>query len=49
MDFVTDIATQIYADPADRNELKRLLEKHGEVTNFECRLRHRNGSTFWVS
>ena len=49
MDTVTDIATQIYVDPANRDELKRLLEKYGQVTNFESRLRHRNGTYFWVS
>ncbi len=49
MDTITDIATQIYVDPADRDELKRLLVKYGRVTNFECRLRHRNGTFFWVS
>ncbi|MFP4398176.1 MAG: response regulator [Desulfonatronovibrio sp.] len=49
MDSITDISTQIYVDPADRDELKRLLEKYGKVTNFECRLRHRSGKYFWVS
>ncbi|EFI36320.1 PAS/PAC sensor signal transduction histidine kinase [Desulfonatronospira thiodismutans ASO3-1] len=49
MDSVTDIATQIYADPADRDKLKSMLEQYGQVTNFECRLRHRSGRIFWVS
>ncbi|WP_291321354.1 PAS domain S-box protein, partial [Desulfonatronospira sp.] len=49
MDSITDIATQIYADPADRDKLKSMLEQYGEVTNFECLLRHRSGSTIWVS
>ncbi len=49
MDSVTDIAAQVYVDPADRDEMKRLLKKYGRVTNFESRLRHRNGTYFWVS
>jgi PAS domain S-box-containing protein len=46
---VTDIATQIYVDPAQREEFKRLLELHGEVVNFESRFRRRDGSIIWVS
>ena len=49
IESITDIARQIYVDPADRNELKRLLEKHGKITNFECRLRHRSGGQIWIS
>ncbi|MCA1742713.1 MAG: PAS domain S-box protein [Desulfovibrionales bacterium] len=39
----------MYVNPADRDELKRLLEKHGKVTNLECQLRHKTGSYIWVS
>jgi len=46
---VTDIAAQIYADPADRSRFIELLEKHGAVTNMEMRMRRRDGSLFWVS
>ena len=49
MDSITDIATQIYVDPADRDRLKLMLKKYGKVINFECRLRHRSGRYFWVS
>ena len=42
---VTDIATQMYADPADREELTRQMEKQGEVLNYECRLRRRDGTS----
>ncbi|GAB6058220.1 PAS domain S-box protein [Desulfonatronum parangueonense] len=45
---VKDIAAQVYADPADRNEFKNLLEKHGEVVNHKCRFRRRDGTEFWV-
>ena len=49
MDSITDVASQIYVDPSDRDKLKRLLEKYGKVTNYECRLLHRSGRTIWVS
>ena len=49
IESVTDIAAQVYADPADRVKFMRLMEEHGEVTNHECRFRRRDGSEFWVS
>jgi len=48
MASITDIATQMYADPADRGEFMRLLE-HGEVFNHECRFRRQDGTGFWGS
>jgi PAS domain S-box-containing protein len=45
---VTDIAEQTYADPADREEFRQLLERHGEVKGLEGRLRRRDGSVFWA-
>ncbi len=44
---VMDIAAQLYADPAEREELMRLLEEHGEVFKHECRFRRRDGTEFW--
>jgi PAS domain S-box-containing protein len=46
---ITDIATQVYYDPADREEFKRLLETDGEVVNHECRMLRKDGTVFWVS
>ncbi len=46
---VTDIAKQVYLNPADREEFRLLLEKHGQVVNHECRLLRRNGTVFWAS
>ncbi|RQD58794.1 MAG: PAS domain S-box protein, partial [Desulfonatronovibrio sp. MSAO_Bac4] len=46
---ITDIASQVYADPADRIKFMRLMEKCGEVLNHECRFRRRDGTEFWVS
>ncbi|MBD3276663.1 MAG: PAS domain S-box protein, partial [Candidatus Aegiribacteria sp.] len=46
---VTDLAAQLYAHPADRDDFKRLLEEHGELANHECRFRRRDGTVFWGS
>jgi PAS domain S-box-containing protein len=47
--FITDIATQIYANPADREKISGLMEKSGKVVNHECLFRRQDGSEFWVS
>jgi len=49
IDSVTDIASQVYFNPADREEFKLLLETHGEVVNNECRLLRKDGTMFWAS
>lgn len=46
---VTDIATQIYFDPLEREKFRSMLETQDEVVNFECRFRHRSGSIVWGS
>jgi PAS domain S-box-containing protein len=46
---VTDIATQIYANPSDRAEFMHVLNTTGRVVNHECQLLRRDGSTFWAS
>ncbi len=46
---VTDIATQVYADPADREKFKRLLEENGKITNHEARFRCKDGTEIWGS
>lgn len=45
---VTDIAAQLYADPADRDEIKRLLTEDGFIKEKEIRYKCRDGSTLWV-
>ena len=46
---ITSIDTQIYADPARRDEAARLLKQQGFIENFEAPCRHKNGSIVWVS
>ena len=46
---VTDIATQLYADPADRERLIRLLDEEGFVQGTEMKFKRRDGTTLWVS
>jgi two-component system NtrC family sensor kinase len=38
-----DIPASVYADPADRERLSRLLREFGEVADFEFRIRRRDG------
>ncbi len=47
---VTDIATQIYADPNVRTEHLRLLrESGGDFNGFEYQTRRKDGSLIWIS
>ena len=46
---ITDIARQIYVDPEDRKKALGLLTEKGRFDNFECRLRRKDGSVFWVT
>ncbi len=49
IESITDIGTQIYVDPADRENLIELLRIHGAVQNYEVQMRSRDGSIHWVS
>jgi len=46
---VTDTASQLYADPAQRSEVVRIMGEKGFVRGLEARMRRRDGSEFWVS
>ncbi len=46
---VTDIATQVFLDPLDRERFREILEREGVVRSFECRMQRRSGESFWVS
>jgi PAS domain S-box-containing protein len=49
IESVTDIANQVYVDPADREHMKRALVAHGEVKGHECLRKRKDGSVFWAS
>ena len=46
---ITDIATQHYVDPAERDLFIHAIEEQGFVRNFEHRTCRKDGSVFWVS
>ena len=45
----TDLASQLYVDPARREEFVHLLRTQGEVRNFEYQARKRDGGIIWIS
>jgi PAS domain S-box-containing protein len=49
MKSITDIGRQIYADPAQLMEIKRLLAHNGHVKDFRAQLLHKDGTTLWVT
>jgi PAS domain S-box-containing protein len=49
MNCIADIGRQIYADPAQRIEIKRLLTRNGHVKDFRAQLLHKDGTTLWVT
>lgn len=46
---VKDIRYEIYADEAQRNEIRRLLDKQGFVRNFEVQCRRKDGQRIWIN
>ncbi|MCX6901516.1 MAG: PAS domain S-box protein [Verrucomicrobia bacterium] len=44
-----DIANQLYVDPNQREEFKRLMEERGEVTGSETHVRRKDGRLIWIS
>ena len=46
---VRDIAAQEYVDSAKRTQYMQLMERYGEVRNFEYEMRRRDGSHIWIS
>ncbi len=45
---ITDIGSQVYVYPEDRDKALTLLRKDGFFKNFEVRNRQKNGSIVWV-
>jgi PAS domain S-box-containing protein len=46
---VTDLATQVYADPAHREDFKRMVKEQGSVQNFIVPLKRKDGSKIWAA
>jgi two-component system, cell cycle sensor histidine kinase and response regulator CckA len=46
---VSDIASQLYVRPEERDHYKEMLQRHGQIRHYEVELKRRDGSTFWVS
>ena len=46
---VSDIATQFYAQPEDRDTYRRILAEHGRVDGMEFRVKCKDGRRIWVA
>jgi len=46
---VTDISTQVYENPNDREFFIETLEKNDHIEKYEYRIRKKNGNIIWVS
>jgi PAS domain S-box-containing protein len=49
MKNVTDIGSQVYAVPQDRESIKALVEQYDAVRNVEAELLHKSGRRIWAS
>jgi len=48
MGAISDIRTQLYVEPEDRNRFMDSLMADGKVTDFTARFYHRDGHPLWV-
>ncbi|MFP5222267.1 MAG: PAS domain S-box protein [Acidobacteriota bacterium] len=46
---LTDLRSQLYVDPADRDHLITELAAHGRITGFETRFRRKDGAIRWIN
>lgn len=46
---ITDIATQYYVNPEDRQRFLQLLQESQRVENYEFKVHRKDGSQIWVS
>jgi PAS domain S-box-containing protein len=49
LSIITDVPSQLYADPARRKEMVRIMLRDGLVNNFEVEFLTRSGGKIWVS
>lgn len=41
--------SEVFADPAERNDLSELIQTQDVINGFECRIRRKDGTTPWTS
>ena len=46
---MTDVASQLYVRPEDREKILRLIDRHGFVKDYEVQQRRKDGAVFWIS
>lgn len=46
---LTDIGSQLYADPGRREDFLQAMHSQGVLHDFEARIRRRDGSVIWIS
>ncbi len=46
---ITNIERQLYVRPEQRAEFRRMLDRHGEIKNYEMQFYRKDGSTIWIS
>lgn len=46
---LTDINTQLYVNPQQRQEFIRLLQDEGKISQFESQVYRKDGSIIWIS
>lgn len=46
---LTNIADQLYVDPARRGQFQALMQADDQVSAFESEIRRRDGATIWIS
>jgi diguanylate cyclase (GGDEF)-like protein/PAS domain S-box-containing protein len=46
---IADIGSSLYVNPARRQEFARLIQAHGQVSDFESEVFCRDGSRIWIS
>jgi PAS domain-containing protein len=46
---IADAAHQLYVDPDQRTEFRRVIEEKGSVENYEIKMYRNDGSIHWVS
>ena len=49
IEAIESIRDQLFQDPERHSDLIRILLKHDAVTNFEARMRRKDGSEQWIS